>query len=934
MKKRYLKLSVLLVLAFICPWAEAKEKLQTQYIAPVDNPTWESAVIKGEWGTGKGITYQRQSLAGGQWEAYCNYYVKIGENAYYAFDVWRAFYSSPDSYTRSVLYVVPSDPEVPSPAQRYLYPCPDVSKMDLVRDNIENNDYFENQTILNNWDSSPAGAVYVQKVHTDWRYTIKFNANGGSGVMDDQKIVNFGTLVANVFTRSGYTFSGWESGGVVYTDGDEIAPDDDVVLNAQWDANTYTITYDGNGHTSGSMNDSTSIKYDEEYTLSANLFEKTDSEFLGWALSPDGSVVYGNRQAVKNLTAENGKVVLLYAVWGNKRVVVEFDGNGGDVPFPASKNVMFGEKYGELATVKRDGFSSGGKTTSYTFTGWYTASIGGDLITAESVVSERTDHRLYAQWSSVTTANVYTVTLDPTGGEVDTTKMSVTHGENYPVLPEPEKSGYVFAGWWNAAGEQKTPLDIVTEDSLELYARWKSPEPEAETVNVVFDFADGSGREIFVQVNKGDWLRSVMPADPEHGLDPTGKVFIGWFSGNKRIAGDMTVECDGRFSAKWSERYYNDIFNCYDVLFATDTPDHPWIEDGENSLRSASDLASDEKSRLKAEFFSAGRLSFEWEASITVMYQFLRNDFWLSINGNKEIINGNEVSLENGFSSGEFSDREVAPSSVYEFELYAVLPDTEDYARVFNFSWKADESFPIDEWDSAITLSADPVNAAFKTGGTTNWFVTGDVVDAGENASAITNLAPSLSSWASMTVTGPGELRFKWKVSCERGYVDTNGEYRKCDYLEFLDGDRTIAFIDGDSDGFVEVVYTNAVDSAHEFMWRYVKDASGAEGEDAAYVDSVSWRSLVAVNPDPEEKDAPSAASALFDSSGVFTVSLSNVSEKFDYRVRGTGNLTDPEPWPVVLDRIPGAAVISVPLPSDPGKKQMFYRFEVIRKED
>ncbi|MCM1308671.1 MAG: InlB B-repeat-containing protein, partial [Butyrivibrio sp.] len=51
--------------------------------------------------------------------------------------------------------------------------------------------------------------------YAEWKksnsYTIKYNANGGSGSMSDQTIT-YGVSTAtraNAFTKSGYTFAGW-----------------------------------------------------------------------------------------------------------------------------------------------------------------------------------------------------------------------------------------------------------------------------------------------------------------------------------------------------------------------------------------------------------------------------------------------------------------------------------------------------------------------------------------------------------------------------------------------------------------------------------------------------------------------------------------------------------------------------------------------------
>ena len=59
-------------------------------------------------------------------------------------------------------------------------------------------------------------------------YTVRFNANGGTGSMDDQSFTYDvqQALTSNSFTRTGYSFEGWaesENGSVVYTDGKKVS---------------------------------------------------------------------------------------------------------------------------------------------------------------------------------------------------------------------------------------------------------------------------------------------------------------------------------------------------------------------------------------------------------------------------------------------------------------------------------------------------------------------------------------------------------------------------------------------------------------------------------------------------------------------------------------------------------------------------------------
>jgi uncharacterized repeat protein (TIGR02543 family) len=74
------------------------------------------------------------------------------------------------------------------------------------------------------------------------------------------------------------------------------------------------------------------------------------------------------------------------------RPAITFASNGGSATVPASIQVVFGETYGSLPTTSRPGF---------TFTGWFTSPAGGDLVTAETTVTNSADHTLHARWNSL-----------------------------------------------------------------------------------------------------------------------------------------------------------------------------------------------------------------------------------------------------------------------------------------------------------------------------------------------------------------------------------------------------------------------------------------------------------------------------------------------------------------------------------------------------
>ena len=95
----------------------------------------------------------------------------------------------------------------------------------------------------------------------------------------------------------------------------------DLYFEVLWKANTYTIQYDGNGETGGSMDMST-YTYDVEGVLSKNKFYKEGYEFVGWATQRDGDIEFVDMETILNLSEENNKTIKLYAKWVPSRFSV------------------------------------------------------------------------------------------------------------------------------------------------------------------------------------------------------------------------------------------------------------------------------------------------------------------------------------------------------------------------------------------------------------------------------------------------------------------------------------------------------------------------------------------------------------------------------------------------------------------------------------
>ena len=139
-------------------------------------------------------------------------------------------------------------------------------------------------------------------------YKVRFNANNGTGTMEDQDFVYDAAqaLTTNAFTRNGYTFNGWNTkangSGTPYADKASVKnltteANATVNLYAQWQVITYTLTYDLAGGSVATANPT-------EYTIETAAFTLTNPTkdhyvFAGWTGT-------GLSEATVNVTIANG----------------------------------------------------------------------------------------------------------------------------------------------------------------------------------------------------------------------------------------------------------------------------------------------------------------------------------------------------------------------------------------------------------------------------------------------------------------------------------------------------------------------------------------------------------------------------------------------------------------------------------------------------
>ena len=151
--------------------------------------------------------------------------------------------------------------------------------------------------------------------------TVYFYANDGTNRETAQTVPIYTSfqLKANPYTKTGYTFTSWntkaDGSGDSYANLQRINEiEEDLTLYAQWRANSYKIQYNANGG-NGSMSVQ-QFTYDETQPLLQNTFTHSTYHFVSWNTKADGTgTYYQNGQEVSNLTATSNGTVYLYAQW-------------------------------------------------------------------------------------------------------------------------------------------------------------------------------------------------------------------------------------------------------------------------------------------------------------------------------------------------------------------------------------------------------------------------------------------------------------------------------------------------------------------------------------------------------------------------------------------------------------------------------------------
>ena len=422
-------------------------------------------------------------------------------------------------------------------------------------------------------------------------YTVTFDANGGEGSMEAQTVPasTDTALTSNTFTRTGYTFTGWntdkDGNGTHYDNGATVNLTEDLTLYAQWQINTYTVTWvdeDGtelekdenvpygttpeyNGETPTKTGDAQytytftdwdpvvsavtgDITYKAIYTQTVNQYTITWKNWDDTVLKTEqvayGEVpTYAGETPTREGDAEhtysfNGWTPEIVAVTGNAAYTAAFIDtintytviwqNWDGTVLETDEDVEYGttpEYNGETPT------KTGDAQYSYTFKGWSPAvdTVTGN-ITYTAVFEE--------------TVNQYTITWKNWDDTLLKTEQ-VPYG-NTPVYSgeTPTKEGnaqysYTFTGW--------TPEITAVTGNAEYTAQFQE---NVNTYTVTWQNTDGTVLETDENVEYGTTpeYNGATPTKAED--DSATYTFTGWTPEVSAVEGDVTYTAVYEATAK------------------------------------------------------------------------------------------------------------------------------------------------------------------------------------------------------------------------------------------------------------------------------------------------------------------------------------------------------------------------------------------------
>ena len=433
-----------------------------------------------------------------------------------------------------------------------------------VQFTLRTNKFKKTGSTFVSWDVGEPGTKYTFKPAADqgrngyanaqWsatEYTVTYKGNGGSNngystwIDPTKATYNNNYLIhGNMFTRKGYTFTGWNTKAdgsgtqmTLYIDKQwKYSWTSDLTLYAQWEANEYTIAYHGNGGTwSGSTNWVDTIRgpaiYGRPYKTYANFFRRPGYTFAGWNEKADGTGVDWTPWIERDWTWTYTKNVSLYAQWIPNSMTIRYYNGSDNNSLLTTQTVYYdGTDFSTYGLPNYDGGTwnltrSGYNPSKY----WDVEGPGSPIKINEDTVFAK-NQNLAEAMGVLNHFNVNNITVDVYAGWTPKTLLvtfksnGATSGEDNQTqtftygVPEQSftdkglsRTGYTLIGWNtnpNATeGLYGGCIQCQVDDgwinanspSITLYAVWT----QNPTIRTVFHYNNGENGVVDQTFTKG-----------------------------------------------------------------------------------------------------------------------------------------------------------------------------------------------------------------------------------------------------------------------------------------------------------------------------------------------------------------------------------------------------------------------------------------------
>jgi uncharacterized repeat protein (TIGR02543 family) len=429
-------------------------------------------------------------------------------------------------------------------------------------------------------------------LYAQWGFAVTYSSAGAdSGSPSRTYEIDTGTVTvptAGTMVKAGYTFGGWTNGVSNYTT--SYTPAANITLNPIWTPKTYTVSFNKNGATSGSVpGNQTWAESTTALTLSGNTgsLGLPGYNFGGWAVSASAP-----QTAITTFsTTSNTLTQTIYAIWNPISYTVTYSLNSGDLPTPTQSNLNTTQTFtvasaptrsgyifagwsdshsiygagttytiatsnvtltaqwiavytlhyilnGSLDTPAPDTTTVGGTVlviadtptlTGYSFTGWKDSN--GVIRAPRSNFTIIQDSNMTAQWSAI----AYTVTYNTAGATSDTpTQTSLNINQHLTIATTPTRAGYLFTGWSDGTNTFGAGADyVVGTSNIAFTAQWS-----AISYTVTYDLGNGylASPPTHADVNIGNTFVLYNSTDPTW----LAHTFINWSDGTRTYAKGAT----------------------------------------------------------------------------------------------------------------------------------------------------------------------------------------------------------------------------------------------------------------------------------------------------------------------------------------------------------------------------------------------------------